>query len=215
MCERQYLIGDTESATEPYPYPPSPYWRVTRKTALQIGLQHAGDFATKKKTSLVKSLEALFISPEHDVIVVIVSGAAAVAKDHRTVLRTRLNTGRILESSDIFGTRDLSGVIERDVLLNAGIGELMAFHRERIGRSGAFPAPFSAGTVRAEFDRMNLEKGARWVMLGLARWADPEHTSVRMTFSGAWAQASRLFSENLEQQQKRIHIRRAGSQMRE
>jgi hypothetical protein len=214
LCERQYLAGDTEPANEPYPYPPSPYWRVTRKTAFEAGLQHAGDFATKQKKGLVKCLEALFISPDNQVILMISSGAAAVAKDHRTIVRTQLNTGRILESCDTFGTRDLSGVIERDVLLNAGIAELMEFHRERIRKSGAIPVAFGAGTVREEFDRITLEKGARWVTHGFARWADQEHTSIRMTFLGAWAQMSRLFSDDPNKQRSRVHIRRAGSQMR-
>ena len=33
MCERQYLSGDVEPVSEPYPYAPSPYWQATTPTA--------------------------------------------------------------------------------------------------------------------------------------------------------------------------------------
>src|SRR5687768_10431367 len=56
LCERQYLSGDVEPASEPYPYAPSAYWKATRDEALNLGMRHAGDFATKKQTSMVKTL---------------------------------------------------------------------------------------------------------------------------------------------------------------
>src|SRR5687768_919092 len=43
LVERQYLIGDVEPASEPFPYPPTSYWKITRENARLLGLQHAGD----------------------------------------------------------------------------------------------------------------------------------------------------------------------------
>src|SRR3972149_3767342 len=75
MCERQRLTGDVEPAAEPFPYAPIPYWKATRADALKFGLQHAGDFATRKDTSVVKGLMSLFITQDRLVIAAIVSGS--------------------------------------------------------------------------------------------------------------------------------------------
>ena len=64
LCERQYLTGDIEPVSEPFPFTPPPYWTVTRQEAFNLGLHHGGDFATKKKTSIVKGLQSMFLSPD-------------------------------------------------------------------------------------------------------------------------------------------------------
>jgi hypothetical protein len=214
LCERQYLVGDVEPASEPYPYPPSPYWRATREAAFQLGLQHAGDFATKRNTSSVKGLLTLCISQDRNVVAAISSGSAVGAKLKKTVLRTRLATGRVLESTDNPGTEDLSGVTDRAVLLNAGIAELMSFHTERLANSSSTPLPFNPNALLREYEQMDVDKGARCVLLGLARWVDPQQTAIRMTFRGALAHLRRVFQQAgklQREQQHRTHIRRAGS----
>jgi hypothetical protein len=72
MCERQYLSGDVEPVSEPYPYAPSPYWQATRDVALRLGMLHAGDFATRKNTSVVKGLQSLWMTADRRVICSIV-----------------------------------------------------------------------------------------------------------------------------------------------
>lgn len=213
LCERQRLTGDVEPATEPFPYAPTPYWQATRADALKYGLQHAGDFATRKDTSVVKGLMSLFITQDRLVIAAIVSGSIAAAKTKKTVLRSRLASGRVIESSDEGGLEDLSGVIDRAILVNAGIVELMAFHILRIKESGAVASPFRAESLLQEYEKMDLERGERLVLLGLARWADWQQTSIRMTFRGAIGMLTKLVKQTgkVQGQQQRIHIRRAGS----
>jgi len=65
MWERQVLSGDVEPVTEPYPYSPSAYWLATRDAATQLGLGHAGDFATKKHTTLVKGMKSLWVTQDN------------------------------------------------------------------------------------------------------------------------------------------------------
>src|SRR5215813_6102484 len=60
VSERHHLTGDVEATQEPYPYPPTPYWQATRRDAMSLGLRHAGDFATRKHTTLVKGLQSMF-----------------------------------------------------------------------------------------------------------------------------------------------------------
>jgi hypothetical protein len=213
LVERQYLSGDVEPATEPFPFKPSPYWSETCAAARAAGLTHAGDFATKRSTSHVKGLMSLFLSPDRSMLVAISSSSTAGAKLKKTVVWTRLASGRVLESSDNAGTEDLSGVIERGVLLNAGIGELLPFHVQRIQQSNSTALPFNPEAALQEYERVFLERGARWVLQGLAYWVDPQQTSIRMTLRGALGQLKRLFQQTskLSEQRHRSHIRRAGS----
>src|SRR5438132_1458477 len=133
LCERQHLTGDVEPSQPPYPYSPSAYWEATRKDAIGLGLRHAGDFATKKNTTVVKGLQSMFISADNQVIVSIVGGSFAATKLKKTVLRSKFFSGRFVESSDNPGSvPDFSGVVDRKVLLNAGIAELLNFHLERL-----------------------------------------------------------------------------------
>ena len=215
LCERQKLTGDVEPASEPFPYAPTPYWKATRVDALKYGLQHAGDFATRKNTTVVKGLMSLFISQDHETLAAIVSGAFAGTKTKKTVLRSRLVSGRVLESSDEGGMDDLSGVVDRAILFNAGIAELMGFHLQRIRDSGSAAVHFRADALLQEYEKMDLERGARWVLLGLARWGDPQHTFIRMTVGGALAMVKKLFQQTrkLRGQQQRAHILRAGSRV--
>jgi hypothetical protein len=209
LWERQYLAGAVEPATEPYPAPPPPYWLATRADAIKLELRPAGDFVTKKKAPFVKGLLSLFISPDHTVIASIFASTGL----KKTVLRTKLATGRIVESTDNGGIEDMSGVVDRALLLNAGIAELMEFHKQRLQKSGSTALAFNPNAVLAGLEQMELEKGARWVLMGLARWADPQHTSIRMTFRGALANVRFLFRQmaKLKGQQHRTHIRRAGA----
>lgn len=213
LWERLYMAGDVEPASVPYPFPVSQYWVSTRQDALRLEWQHAGDFVTRKDTSAVKGLQSLFVSPDGLVLAAIIAGSAAVGKIKKTVLRSKLADGRILESSDTTGLRDLSGVTEQLILLNAGMDELVGFHQRRILNSGSGALAFRVQAALAEFEQMDLERGARWVNLGLARWANREETILRMTFRGALGHVRNFFRDVREvgRQQHRSHIRRAGS----
>jgi len=212
LCERQYLTGDVEPAGAPYPYPPSSYWEITRENAFKIGLAHAGDFATKKNTTMVKGLQSMFISRDRQVIIAIVSCSTAGAMLKKTVLRSKMVNGRIIESTDNPGLKDLSGVVDHTMLYNAGIAELGDFHTQRIQRARLTPVAFKTDSVLQEYERMDLDRGARWVLQGLAHWVDPQQTSIRMTVRGTLAHLKDLLRSfgKLSEQQHRAHIKRAG-----
>jgi hypothetical protein len=214
MCERQYLSGDVEPVSEPYPYAPSPYWQATRDDALRLGMHHAGDFATRKNTSVVKGLQSMWITADRRMICAIIGGSIVGAKLKKTVRRSRLEDGRVIESGDDPGLVDVSRLVDRAVLLNAGLEELMRFHLQRIVSSGSAPVPFKGESVIADYEQVDLEKGARMVDLGLARWVNPQRDVVRMTLRGALAHVTHgLFKDmvKLSAQKDRANIRRAGS----
>lgn len=214
LCERQRLTGDVEPVSEPYPYPKSSYWVVTGKQAAQLGLSHAGDYATKRNTSVVKGLQSLWLSPDCTVIASIVAASFASMPLKKTVLRSRLANGTVIESTDNPGSKDLSRVVNTAVLLNAGIQELFQFHSQRILGSGFAVVPFSHESVLSSFEQIDAERGARLVGMGLARWADPQKSSIRLTFRGSIAHILRNYFQEigaLKGQRQRTGIPRAGS----
>jgi hypothetical protein len=213
LWERQHLTGDVEHAGEPYPYPPSAYWTATRQDALQLGWQPAGDFATRKDTTVVRGLQSLFLSPDRLTIAAVISSSFAGAKLKKTVLRSKLTSGRVLESTDNPGVDDLSGVIERTMLWNAGMAELMELHARRLQSANSPALAFNPNAALEEFEQIDLNRGARWVMLGLAYWVNPQQTCIRMTVRGALRLAGNLFkgSNSVSGQEHRGRIRRAGS----
>lgn len=215
MRERQHLAGDVEPASEPFPYTPTRYWQCTRQDAFNLGWQHAGDFATKKDTTMVKGMFTLFLSPDRRVIAGIFSGSAAGAKLHKTVLRSRLDDGSVLESCDLAGMSDPTGVLRQETLLNAGFAELSEFHGQRLQKFATGVSAFNPATALQDYEKMNWERGARWVERGLAYWVELEQRSIRMTLRGATAQIENLFTRMsaMKEQQHRARLPRAGSRV--
>lgn len=213
LWERRYLVGDVEPAKEPFPYTPTRYWIFTRQDILKLGWLHAGDYSTKKKTTLVKGMQSLFISPDGAVIAGISSGSTAGAKLHKTVLRSRLADGRILETSDIALSQDPTDLPSQVILMNAGIVELSDLHAQRLRKSGANTVPFTLANALNEYERIDWERGERSVQQGLAKWAEPEKVSTRMTLRGALTQVKLMIARGraMNEQSHRVHVLRAGS----
>jgi hypothetical protein len=215
MREKQFLVGDVEPVGEPYPYTPSRYWQCTRQDAFSLGWQHAGDFATKRSTTIVKGMMSLFISSDGRVIAGITSGSTAGAKLHKTVLRSRLSDGTVLESCDTSGMSDPSGLLRQETLLHAGIAELAAFHEQRLQACGASDFVFNQESALEDYEKMDWDRGAKWVEQGLAYWVGPEQHCIRMTFRGATMQLETMFKRmnRLNEQKERINLARAGSRV--
>jgi hypothetical protein len=213
LRERQYLIGDLEPASEPYPYPPARYWTFTRQDAFKAGWRHVGDFATKKDTTMVKGLLSLFLNQNGTVIAATFSGSAVGAKLHKTVLRSRLANGAIIESCDMFGMSDPTGALSQATLMNADFIELAEFHAQRLQGAASNPLIFTPANAFSEYEKMDWERGARWVERGLARWVEPQQVSIRGTVRGALTQLGSLSAKTraASEQQKRSVIKRAGS----
>ena len=141
------------------------------------------------------------------------SGSTAGAKLHKTVLRSRLSNGAIIETSDIAVSQDPAGLLSQATLMNAGILELSEFHAQRLQKSGAQAVPFILADALVKYEQIDWEKGARWVQQGLAKWVEPEKISIRMTLRGALAQVKMMVTRThaMNEQSHRIHILRAGS----
>jgi len=175
---------------------------------------HAGDFATKRNTSMVKGLQSMWTTPDRSVICAIIGGSFIGATLKKTVLRSRLENGLVLESTDSPGIGDIGKLVDRAVLINAGIEELARFHAQRIANSGFIPAPFKGDSVIMNYEQVDLDKGSRLVELKLARWVNPQRDSIRLTLRGALRSAVGDYIADvlkLKAQKERIDLPRAGS----
>jgi len=210
LWEKQHLAGGREPAQQPFPYTPHPYWIRTRDEAARLGYWFAGDFATRKTASIVRGLESFFYTPNHLTLIAIYATPRGNLK--KTVLRSRLDNGKIIESTDNPTTRDATRVIETRVLLNAGLEELMAFHLLRLHHAGSVAVPFKPDNALAEYERIQLERGQRLVAAKLAYWINPEQTCLRLNLRGALTYLKDLFTQmgQLEEQRMRTEIKRAG-----
>jgi hypothetical protein len=214
LCEKQYLSGDIEPVSEPYPYKASSYWLATREHARMAGLISLGNYATKRNTSIVKGLASILVSPDRTIIVTIVGAGIIGIPLKKTVLRSRLTDGRVLESSDNPLPSDPTDFVHPSLLLNASVAELLDYHRQRIYQSGAAAVPFARPDISAEWEQIDLERGGRLVRMGLARWVDPQHTMIRATLRGAFKTVfykdPRLKRE-IREQHGRTLVKRAGA----
>ena len=158
---------------------------------------------------------SLFVSRDGRTIASIISGSAAGAKLHKTVLRSRLDDGSVLESCDLSGTSDPTGMLRQETLVNAGIGELSDFHEQRLQMFSSKVLVFRRENALVDYEKINWNRGAKWVEQGLAYWVDPEQCCIRMTFRGATAQIKNLFTRTsaLKAQQHRAQLSRAGSRV--
>ena len=214
LCEKQYLSGDIEPVSEPYPYKPSTYWLATREQARMAGLISIGTYATRRNNSMVKGLATIFITPDRTTIVTITSGSIIGIPHKKTSLRSRLTDGRVLESSDNPLPTDPTDLVHVAMLLNAGVPELLEFHRQRIFQCGAAAVPFARPDISAEWEQIDLDRGERLVQMGLARWVNPQRTMICLTLRGAFMvlfHMNALQLRAMREQQDRAKVKRAGA----
>ncbi|MEY4385642.1 MAG: hypothetical protein RLY20_925 [Verrucomicrobiota bacterium] len=212
LWEKQQLGGRLELMKPPFPVGLVRYWAKTCEVAVQLGFIRLGDYSLRKETGTARGLVSLFLSAD-GMILASVSGTSTIgAKLNKTILRTRLADGRVIESADQAVLRDVTRVIQNGVLLNAGIEELMRFHCERIRNAGAAVVPFQPDTALADNDQIELARGQRLVAAGMARWVNPEQNCLRLNLRGAFAHLADLISNTskLGDQSWRVDIKRAG-----
>lgn len=187
LCERRFLSGDVEPTTDPGRL--NPYWDACNFEAAQLGLIPGGVFATCKDASLVKGFESLYLTPDREILVSIVSASSL----KKITLYSRLGNGQMLESSDTI-LMDYSGLIQGQLLHNAGLSELIDFHCHRLDNAEVEPEVFPEQDQLSLLEAWNQEKGRRSVQQRRAYWVNPQCTQIRLTLSGAVSVATAPFN---------------------
>jgi|ERR1051325_1491816 hypothetical protein len=212
LCEKQRVRDFVAAPAESMP-PTSPYFQAMNDAAVALGFQHGGLYGQDRQSSTYRCCLSFWLSPDQKSMLCIGGGKLARIDYKRSILISKLNNGMSLVSMDVFGSEDLSGTRDVQVLMNADLPELKQFHLQRLVSAGAEAKLFSLDNLFKEFNDWNKLRADRLVQLGLARYLSPEHNDWRFTPKGAWLCATRAYFSNLKKaqvQKERANITRPG-----
>ncbi len=182
--EKKISVGGTEVSQE--------------KQGIRIGLQDMKTIKLMVLLELLNSLPpesaAVLASktrqkwpPEKPVTVARINGGkTAGVRARRTLLISYLSSNYIVESTDEAGSRDLSGLTDRKLMLNAQFGELCAFHQQRLSAQGEAARQIEPAKAFEIHRALALMRVARLEELGLARFVDANQTAWCYSVKGAF-----------------------------
>jgi hypothetical protein len=203
---QQFEFADT-NRMEPTGY------TVAMNDALQkLEFHHDGTFA-HKKGGVYKATVDFWISPDSMVMAVVGGGKILGVDYKKTFFYTRLESGQVLITSDDFGEADLSGIIEREVLLNAGAAELCEIHCNRLKDYDNQTKLFKRTNLLQQYEQIDADQAEKLIEMGLAVYVDHLEGVWHYSLKGAFFQVCR-FRKQLQQantQQERINIKRPGA----
>lgn len=211
LTEKVHLRRDMTRTHIQSPHPVLPYLQTMNELAAQLQFTHCGDFFTEEGKSVVRGNVSFWLSPDKITLCEIAGAQFMKKKFQRTRLLSQFADGRILETKDEVGTRDLTGVINSEVLLNADLPELHELHLRRIQDMGQACQAFSKGNALEDIEAIELERGSRLVDRGLARYVgqDTIRHSIRGAFLLLWHSVI-VGPKNFSGMSKRIDIKRPG-----
>jgi hypothetical protein len=213
-CLEKQRVRDFVPATPEVLPPPSPYFQAMNDAARALGFQHTGLFGQDRHSSNYRCCLSLWLSPDQKSILCIGGGKVARIDYKRTMLISKLAGEKSLVSMDIFGSEDLSGTRDVQVLINADLAELKQFHLQRLVSAGGEPKLFKPNNLFAEFEDWNRLRADRLVQGGLGRYITPDHHDWRFTLKGAWLYATTVYFAGLKKaqaQKDRANKKRPGS----
>ncbi len=195
LWERQYLRSDLAPTVGQSPCEVISYFMAMKELAGKLGFEHGGDFHTAEGKSKVRGNDSLWVSGDRLILCEIVGAKAFGLPCRRARLQSKLKSGGIVVvTTDEPGAADLSGLLDREVLLNADLPELLARHRERLSKVDAADlALFDKERVLDEFESIEAARGERLVRKGFAKYADAGKTSIRFTVAGSLANIRHTF----------------------
>jgi len=106
---------------------------------------------------------------------------------------------------DEFGSEDLSGTRDLDVLINADLPELIAKHAQRLAAWGFEPRAFSPVNLLQQYEELNRLRIEKLIALGLAKSIEPTGNVWRFTLKGAWANATQAYLKGLKRAEAQSH----------
>jgi hypothetical protein len=190
----------------------SPYARAMNAQVEQAGFTYLGMFGAAKG-GMYKTVTTVWLSPDRTTRVTVIGGTIASIRTRRTLLTTRSHDGRKLVTTDEFGTRDLTGLTDREIVLNAHFPELWQAHANRIHQLPGLVPLFEPDGVLEQLADEAMTNATRLIDLGYARFTDSTQKAWCYTPKGAmklWLQL--LPTTNIiAQHEGRSRIKRPGS----
>ena len=197
-CWEKSRVRDFVPATPDVLPPPSPYFQAMNDAARDLGFQPGGLFRQDRNSSTYRGVLGLWLSPDQKSLLCIAGGKIARTNYKKTTLVSRLTSEKSLVTMDAFGSEDLSGTRDVEVLMNADLPELNQFHLQRLARAGIAASSFAVNNLLAEFEAWNRLRADRLEANGLARYLSPDRSTWRFTPKGAWLYATTVFLTSMK-----------------
>jgi hypothetical protein len=168
----------------------------------------------RAKGGIYKTVTTVWVSPDRTTRVLVIGGTVAALKARRTMLTTRTLDGRKLITTDEFGSRDLTGNTDRQIVLNAHFPELWQRHQLRISELDQIVPLFDSEDVAGQLADDARQHAERLVEMGYARFGNPSPTFWRHSWTGAlavWLSAIAQGFSEARSQQGRSQLSRPGA----
>lgn len=195
--------------------PPSPYCRAMTERARELGFKPLGTFKQDRGSRTYAAIISFWLSPDGKTLARIAGGRTLGIAIRRTTLISRFASGQMFETTDEFGTLDLSGLVGKEIVMNAGLHELYDRHQARLVTAPEEPQGFPRGGILAVHEEMELAKAEHLEKLGLARLLNIQHTIWRYTLRGALLVYFKGYRGQLaigKSQMARTRLKRPGDQ---
>lgn len=127
-------------------------------------------------------------SADRKTLVTVVAGTMVRVRFRRTTFLTRLDDGTVLLTNDEFGSKDFSGVMQSDSLINADFGELVGRHGERLAKARDSTLPFGNASATDAYESIQRDVMDQLERKGYARVTDAARTTWKHTLRGAFQQ---------------------------
>lgn len=194
--------------------PASPYFKAMNEAAGQLGYGSAEVVGQARNSSTYRCTLALWLSPDKRALLCIFGGKLAGVNYKRTILFSKLENGRVLQTIDEAGGDDLSGTRDIDLLLNASLPELHELHQRRLATAHVPAIEFRSSNLLQQYEALNELRVKALLDRGLARFVDAQGNTFRYTFKGALLNATSGYLKGMKRaqaQKERVKIKRPGA----
>ena len=165
---------------------PSAYTKAMNDMAIQHGFKCCGWFH-QYRSKLCCCTATMWISEDALILLVVGGGRVAGIKHRTTYLYSKPFDAPVLVTSDNSGEKDLSGMTDKQYLLNADLAELCDLHKQRMESCDGLFEHFNASSPLKEFESIQRRSTQELVDYGLAKYLDFAQNEWRYTLKGAVA----------------------------
>lgn len=192
---------------------PSAYTKAMNDMAIRQGFKCRGWFR-QYRSKLCRGIATMWISEDALTLLVVGGGRIAGIKFKATFLYSKPSDAPVLITSDEPGERDLSGMTDKQFLLNADLTELYDLHKQRMGGWEGLLEPFDGSSPLREYESIYRRSVQAFVDYGLAKYLDFAQNEWRYTLKGAvlsYFQGWRTSYQEAKNQKERLtSIKRPG-----
>lgn len=192
------MIHSFEPCKESDLPPPSRYTQAMNAGAARLGFLPCGWFRSTRG-GICQVTATTWLSPDLLILVVVGGGKMMWSPFKTTCLYSKSTEGLILFTCDELGQLDISGITDKQILLNADLSELVDLHRKRIDEWGRFMDPFDGALILKEFELLTQRRVQKMAEEELARYADYSRNEWRYTWKGAVLLYKRCFKNDMKQ----------------